>query len=528
MNLNISGVNNISNTAENNTDKTVLNGQPKITLPLVNYSTDSGKSLLMQLKAGDVFTGKILDITGSRITIELSGNLSVNAALADALSYNIGDTADFMVKEKFPEQIVLKSLNPDSANNLNNDKTVYNALQKAGLAVNDTTLSLVHNLMKQGQPIDASTLNRYVHMLNNTANALPEDIVFLTKMDIPVTDANVDALHNYYTFSDGISAQAENLSENLQNGLLAAETPKEAGEILSTVLESYSDTLTPKESLQSLPKENLSALQDMLKGFTDSKTESPDSELTGLIAKLSQDTGKNISARTFLNELSFVLQKDFPNNESVHKLMGSKEFNKVINNFLRQEFFLKPENINASNVKKLFAKILSDNNNLTEKLANNPKMNQFVQNSRDISGNINFMNNINHFMSFVQIPLKMTGQNAHGNLYVYRNHKNAGNSSKEELKAFLHLDMDNLGPLDVFVTLKNDSHVTTDFRVSDENILNYIESHLEELDAALNRLGYNAQSAVSLSDKPYSFKTSVLEQEMPPAEIKRYSFDIRA
>ena len=55
------------------------------------------------------------------------------------------------------------------------------------------------------------------------------------------------------------------------------------------------------------------------------------------------------------------------------------------------------------------------------------------------------MNQIYHY---VQLPLKMSGQNANGELYVYANRKNLRDPDAE-LTAFLHLDMEQLGSTDV-------------------------------------------------------------------------------
>ena len=88
--------------------------------------------------------------------------------------------------------------------------------------------------------------------------------------------------------------------------------------------------------------------------------------------------------------------------------------------------------------------------------------------------------------------------------------------------------MENLGPLDVLVTLKNNKNVTTNFKVATDEILDYIESHIDELNSALTKLGYSVNSAVELNNTPYTFNTHIMEQEIPPVEVKRFSFDVRA
>jgi len=41
-------------------------------------------------------------------------------------------------------------------------------------------------------------------------------------------------------------------------------------------------------------------------------------------------------------------------------------------------------------------------------------------------------------------------------------------------------------------------------------------------------LGYNVDNVIELNTTPYTFKSSVIENELPPAQIKRFSFDVRA
>lgn len=517
MSLNIRSVNYFSNATENNSNQVVSsNGQHQIIVPSGLSASEAGLALLANLREGDVFTGQITNITQNQITLGLSENVTINALLADALSYNIGDTASFSVKNNSSEQIVLKSVDTEKLQNLMNDQTIHNALRNAKLSVNETTVSLVHNLMKHGQPIDATSLNHYVQLLEQHPNATIEDIILITKMDIPVTEENINALHNYYDYSEGMTNQIKDLSQSLQNALLQFDTTPETGNVLKDIVTSFSETISPSENISVLGERNISALKDMI-----DMADIP--EASQLLTKL--ENGK-ITAKELLIDFADILKNPLMDKDVAQKIIKSNEFKEVINNFIRQEAFLQPENINHNNLKKLFGKILLDNNNLVKNLSVNPKLNEFIQNTQTISGNIEFMNNINHFMSFIQIPIKMSGQNAHGDLYVYKNGKNIA-ESKEELKAFLHLDMDNLGPLDVLVTLKS-NNVATNFKVSNEEILDYIEAHISELNAALKKLGYNVETIVDLNDTPYTFKTNVINQEFPPVEIKRFSFDVRA
>ncbi len=522
--MNITGVNYISNATENTITQAGNNNQLQVIVPSNLSSKEAGIALLRSLQAGDSFTGEITNITQNEITLALSDQVSVNATLADALSYNIGDTASFSVKENNGDRIILKSATNPEMKNLMNEQTITTALRNANIAVNETTVSLVNNLMKQGQPIDSKSLHAHLNAMDKVPNATPEDVAILTRMKLEVNEQNVTALHNYMDYEKGMTGQTSELANNLVTALTNSEGNLEAGQLLMDVLNSFSETISPEENLTSgMKNDNLVNIKTQLSNIANTSDAGTTQLVNNLISKL--DSGK-ITAKEFLIDISQILKGENIDKEAVNALLKGKEFNEVVNNFLRQEMYIKPDEVNHSNINKLFSKLLKDNETLSNKLSNNPVMTEFLQNNQNVSNNIEFMNNINHFMNFVQIPLKMSGQNAHGDLYVYKNGKGVS-ADKDELKAFLHLDMEHLGALDVLVKLKN-SNVTTNFKVETEEILDYIEAHMDELNSALNKLGYNVSSTVDLNTTPYSFHTEVIEKEFPPMDIKRFSFDVRA
>jgi flagellar hook-length control protein FliK len=520
--MNITGVNYLSNATENNIVQAGNNNQLQVIVPSNLSSKEAGIALLRSLRAGDTFTGEIINITQNEITLSLGDNVSINATLADALSYNIGDKASFSVKENNQERIILKSnVNPE-LKNLMNEQTITTALRNANIAVNETTVDLVSNLMKQGQPIDAKSLHQALNAMDKTPTATPMDVAILTRMNLEVNEQNVSALHSYMDYEQGMSSQTTKLTGSLSNALISTENASQASDLLMDVLSSYSETISDVEPLNAFIKnESMSNLKAQLNNLIpkDGNLQA----VNNLVNKLNEG---NITAKEFLTDFAQLIKGDNIEKDAVNTVLKCREFNEVLNDFIRQEMYIKPEDVNHENISKLFSKLLKDKEALFDKLSNKPVMSEFLQNNQNISNNIEFVNNINHFMNFVQIPLKMSGQNAHGDLYVYKNNKKSF-EDKDELKAFLHLDMEHLGALDVLVKLKN-NNVSTNFKVETEEILDYIEAHMDELNAALNKLGYNVTSTVDLNNTPYSFKNDVIEKEFPPMDIKRFSFDVRA
>ena len=89
--------------------------------------------------------------------------------------------------------------------------------------------------------------------------------------------------------------------------------------------------------------------------------------------------------------------------------------------------------------------------------------------------------------------------------------------------------MEHLGALDIYVTLKG-SNVTTNFKVEDESVLEFLESNMELLTKQLNDDGYNVAVNVSEGDdgEGFDFVKEVLTPELPVNEVKRFKFDVKA
>ena len=138
------------------------------------------------------------------------------------------------------------------------------------------------------------------------------------------------------------------------------------------------------------------------------------------------------------------------------------------------------------------------------------------------------MNQINQMFQYVQLPLQMTGQNVHGDLYVYKN-KNKRMSEDGSVSAILHLDMENLGPVDVYVKMI-DTKVSTNFYVADESVLDLINDNIHILNERLEKRGYTMTVKMSLQDEIDGDDAAVDEMlnVMKTPVLSTASFDARA
>ena len=247
-------------------------------------------------------------------------------------------------------------------------------------------------------------------------------------------------------------------------------------------------------------------------------------------AELEVTLKQSMTAEDFLNTLRDALKQ---NQEygfaGMTKLFGSKEFAAILKNRAEKQWLLEPEQLReASKVSDLYERLDHQMKQMENVMkAAGVTQNSFVQTAADIRSNIEFMNQINQVYTYVQLPLKLSGQNASGDLYVYTNKKNL-NDPEAELTAFLHLDLENLGSTDVSIRMK-DKNVKTNFYIADDASYDLIEKHLPVLEKRLAQKGYRCSITMSKEEKKVEFVEDFLQRDMPQAgTLHRYSFDVRA
>ncbi len=182
------------------------------------------------------------------------------------------------------------------------------------------------------------------------------------------------------------------------------------------------------------------------------------------------------------------------------KLFSSDEYNKLLKDTIESQWLLKPDDVEKKeNIQNFYERLGKEAKALANVVNNSPLAGtSLVQSANNLSNNLDFMNQLNQMFQYIQLPLQMNSQNAHGDLYVYQN-KHRKLSEDGSVSAVLHLDMENLGPVDVFVKLL-DTKVTTNFYVMDDSTLSLINENIHILDERLEKRGYSLQVNLKLHD----------------------------
>lgn len=240
---------------------------------------------------------------------------------------------------------------------------------------------------------------------------------------------------------------------------------------------------------------------------------------------------KNMTASEFMQSLQRALSENSQYGfAGVQKLFAGKEFQTLLRSMAAEQWLIHPQELKEEGkLGKLYEKMERQIGQMeTAMRAVGIEQNSFLQTASDIRGNIEFMNQMNQIYHYVQIPLKMSGQNANGELYVYSNRKRLDDPDAE-LTAFLHLDMDNLGSTDVSVRMVR-KQVKTNFYFDNDASYDIVEKHLPILEKRLKNKGYNCTITITNEKKEINFKENFVKKGrvMSGGSLHRYSFDVRA
>ena len=211
------------------------------------------------------------------------------------------------------------------------------------------------------------------------------------------------------------------------------------------------------------------------------------------------------------------------------ELLGSREYKLLLNNGITNEFLMKPEEVaDKEKVREYYEKVVKNADKTLEFLNNSGRgATTLAQGMNNLRSNVDFMNQLNNVMTYMQLPLKMNEDKAHGDLYVYTNKKNLAKKDGN-VSALLHLDMQHLGTMDIHVQMTNGENVKTHFILQKEEMLDFIGEHLPELDEALAKRGYKMNSDVSLNKEARDVPDIMFNRGANEKLIQTTSFDIRA
>lgn len=510
-------------------------------------------STLLGMKRGNVFEGTINEVKGNRVTLGLSNGQAIHARLDGKLSFRPGDSMFFQVKSNEGGVIEIKPFMVDGETaNL----TLLNALKAAGLPTDGKNLTMVNSMMQENMSIDAESLGRMAREGIKYPEADITTLVQMKKLQLPLSGSNISQFENYQNDVASIGREltqlAAHLSKTLSSpheqgqgnkllfdltnwikGELLSEKPVEASHITNSSAAEEGHTAgvfnAASETEQLLSQE--AGGKPLMQEYENMEAKGSMTENASMTEKASMTENQPLSQQ---KQQLLQLKELFGKNpseafQSLSKIIQGKEAGSMLTEILQNKWSLTPEELQEPDaVKKMYEKMDRDLAKLEQVLGQSTQgKTSLLGTVQEIRGHISFMNDVNQLYTYVQLPLQMSSQNTTADLYVYTNKKSL-REGNGELSAFLHLDMEHLGPCDVSVKMFQ-KKVSTNFYFDDEDSFQLVEGFLPRLEQKLKDKGYDAKLTVVHEEKTVDFVEDFLKKDSPSAgSLRRYSFDIRA
>jgi hypothetical protein len=564
-------------------NQTYIENGKEMSPSALEQSLKNGMEQIASKAGGESVTGEVIEKNGNDVILSLGKNQMLRAKLDAGIPVEEGQIMTFQIKNTGGAKVVLSPLFA----NTGNDPNVSKALQMAGIPENEISAKMVKTMMQEGMSIDVESLNRMMRSVNLNQDADIETIVQLTRLEIPVTENNISQMESYKNYehqlTEGLFEIADSLAETMSGLTQNGEVEDGLGlyrEVLSLLTEELPEETLQEELPEEILQEELPDTGNVPERQTLDKTLQPQifqdltespampalpetAEETGVFALTEAEGRDGLTGQEVLSLAKEMTEAGLPEDiarayaagelstgelldnvktyllaesgestqkEAASALLGGKEFTTLLKNEITKQWLLTPEDVAKENkVEELYNRLNGQLSRLNQALEQTAKTDTpFGKAVSNLSGNLDFMNELNHMFTYVQLPLKLTGQEASGELYVYTNKKNLAKKDGE-VSALLHLDMENLGMVDVHVTLK-DSNVSTRFYLEDDSSLDLIADHIDMLNERLNRRGYSMRASFEKRDgeEQESVMEEILKQDKNISVLSGYSFDARA
>ncbi len=566
MQLNLNSIiHQLTNNAGSSVDKNsqTSNATPSMPNNIQNAqpNTSAGNALLQNMLAGDTFTGKVMSIKDGMALLMLAGGNLVNAHISNGSSVSAGQNLTFLVEQNTQQNISIKPLN------INEQQAflINKALDAAGYSPNDNNIQVVKELIHMNMPIDAAMIEKMITSANEFPQANLKTIANLIRLEMPVTQDNIMQFEAYSNYQNSISSELNSMGEQfsqlftnivgseatVQNGATAnnealaenlvklqnfnMQQASMLNDIVNTLYQNtaYQDVAYEgglQEAVLSQPLHQVLAddqMQTLESTIHQLLSESPENEQLQTISNALGE--KSLTTNQLLSNLTLLL-KNNPEWASKFSAFGEASImEKLFSQMINETMKLTPADVvKEDGIKNYYKRLKQSLEKLTSDGRDSALPQELSKSMNEVKANIDFMNDLNKNMTYVQIPIQLKNSETNGELYVFTN-KKALSKGADNVSAMLHLDMEHLGPIDIYVRLQN-KNVSTNFCLESEELLDFVYAHIDKLDARLQALGYSTSFEMKLNEPEdkFNFVEDFVEKDISKNSTSQFILDIRA
>lgn len=464
--------------------------------------------ILSKLNLGDVLRAQVLEIMANEVLLKLFDGTTLKAATLADLDARKGEFANFIVKNKIENQILLEQMkNSGTVKDESLQEVLLKQLSAMGMEANDQNLEIAENMNKNFVPFRKELFDSALEMMGKFKDLGAAKAVFLASNQLAANEQNIEALSQLTTTKVQVGTEVEQLIKSLEQA--EGKAPSAASDPRPS---SLNRSLTNQEIQQMIETELASnknrGLADVIKGF----------DLKGKIQEYVEkaihspvhDIGEGISS--FIKSIPAMLRpaERVALTNLLERLVGrvntgdtreiesltreSTEKLKEVKNEL-EKIFIKigdPSKLERElDVSRAYKELFRNLENLKEAVSsgNLPGREDLLQKAENLQNNLRFINSINNHNSYIQIPLNVMDKNSTGELYILKRESKRKKIDPENTTMLIALDTQNIGRIESLITV-NKKNITLNIRVEDQKIIDFLKGTYKELYQRIQDKGY--------------------------------------
>lgn len=562
-------------------------------LSLNVQSKGAGKTV-QALVPGQTLQGEVIAREGGKVQIKVGEDLVIEAKVNADINLELGKTMTFEVRSN-GQILQLSPLFSNTATQANAWKALEMAslpvtkdsvamtglMMEAGLPIDknslqqmfreintfsDANISDVVDLHRLGMAVNEENLTQ-VQSYKNLTHQLVEgmhtvrDCLEETLQGM-VTEGRTEGAAKLFgeilSLVEGIiTSEGENVRAGLAGSTNIMAGNGEEAPVAGGIAQVFSDEMTAEELADMVKSVNKESTASVFNGelpdggigngklVVDDVKEGNET-LVNLTTDLSEEGNpaggsQVLSLKAALTKLMHSLGMEGPyeellgqgNQDLLAKLVVNQESRKLLLEGLIKPWTIAPEEVaDPGKVEELYSRLNRQLKELGQVLEQNGQSQSTAFKAvSNMTQNVDFLQQLNQVYTYIQLPLRLQNCEAHGDLYVYTNKRNLA-AGDGQVSALLHLDMEYLGPIDVYVAMQSE-HVNTRFYVKDDEMLDFLEQHMDILTNRLQKRGYHCDFAMQVRGEEETedgiksgLKGLLAREQVLP--VAQYAFDVRA
>lgn len=496
--------------------------------------------ILSKLNVGDVVRTQVIDIMSNELILKLFDGTTMNASSMSQLDVKRGDFVDFTVKSKNDNQLFLETVK--NSKFADADGELKKQLISLNIKPDELSVNIAKELKNQNITINKDIIDKAVEGVLKFKGLTPEKAVFLAANNLEPGENQISKLNSLIESKLKVSSDIKELMSQLEAiddvdvlqsiqkhmaGTTEAVTTKTADFQKETTIydNKYKEKAAVEKQIHDIVKEINNSI---VKGALNNKQPVDTAKLEQLlnsVLKTNNGLEKDVSPEKLvqnlkdalkseginIEKLPFTTQKDLNalfNNAilkqrqldtlnsaiSDYEKMQSNKAKENISKQLESTFVKIDENLSGQDIdaKKVYNDMLSKLQSLKESIqhaGNNPAVRDMLARIDNMEGNIRFMNDINNYSSYVQIPLNINNNSTTGELYILRRDSKRKKIDPENATMYISLNTEHMGQVDSLITITK-KNVSVNMRVEEQLVIDFLKENHKELYNRLQDKGY--------------------------------------